>query len=442
MIMKYDLKIQGRALITMNPSRNVIENGVMLIRNGIIEEVGPAEKYINVEAQKTLDCPHCLVMPGLINTHTHAPMSCFRGIADDLPLIRWLEDYIFPAESRFLDPDLAYWGTLLSAAEMTLSGTTCFADGYFFESDVARAVEKSGLRAVLAQGIIDFPAPGVPNPARNIDIAEEFIQEWKGRSARIQPALFCHSPYTCSPETLRKSKQTARRLETLFFIHLAEVRTEIDTIQKDHGTTPALYLDSLGILDGHTVAIHCIWLNGRDMEVIAARETKVSHTPESAMKLASGVPPVIELLEHGVTVSLGTDGCASNNDLDMFQEMDVATKLQKIHRLNPTVLPAEEVVWMSTMGGAKALGLEQQIGSLEKGKRADIILVNIRKPHLMPLYDYYSQIVYAAKGSDVETVIVGGEIILENRTLVRLDIDEVLSRVISIAASVKKGLKG
>jgi 5-methylthioadenosine/S-adenosylhomocysteine deaminase len=254
--------------------------------------------------------------------------------------------------------------------------------------------------------------------------------------------LFCHSPYTCSAETLRKSKQTARQLETLFFIHLAEVRSEVDTIQKKHGTSPALYLDSLGVLDEHTVAVHCIWLNDEDVEAIAARKTNVSHTPESSMKLASGVPLVVELLEHGITVSLGTDGCASNNDLDMFQEMDVATKLQKVHRLNPTVLPAEDVVWMSTMGGAKALGLDHQIGSLEKGKRADIVLLNMRKPHLVPLYDYYSQIVYAAKGSDVETVIIDGEIILENRSLLSLDMEEVYSRVIPIAEAVTRGLKG
>ena len=381
-------------------------------------------------------------MPGLINTHTHAPMSCFRGIADDLPLIRWLEDYIFPAESRFLDPDLAYWGALLSSAEMILSGTTCFADGYFFESDVARAVEKTGLRAVLAQGVIDFPAPGVPDPARNVRTAEEFIKDWTGRSSRIHPALFCHSPYTCSAETLRKSKQTARQLESLFFIHLAEVRSEVDAIQKEHGASPALYLDSLGVLDEHTVAVHCIWLNNKDIEAIAARKTKVSHTPESAMKLASGTPPVVELLEHGIIVSLGTDGCASNNDLDMFQEMDVATKLQKIHRLDPTVLPAEEVVWMSTMGGAKALGLDHQIGSLEKGKRADIILLNMRKPHLVPVYDYYSQIVYAAKGSDVETVIIDGEIILESRNFLSLDMEEVYNHVTPIAEAVAKGLQG
>jgi 5-methylthioadenosine/S-adenosylhomocysteine deaminase len=437
--MYYDMKLQGHAVLTMNTSREILQDGVILIRDGIIQELGPAKNFDTVEAKKYMAYPHGLIMPGLINTHTHLPMSCFRGLADDLPLMRWLEDFIFPAELRFMDAQTAYWGSLLSLAEMALSGTTCCADGYFLEHHVGLAVEKSGLRAVLAQGIIDFPAPGVPDPAENVNAASRFILEWQGRSPRIQPALFCHSIITCSSQTLVRGKALGKSLGSLFFIHLAETRAEINTIMQQHGTTPTAYLDSLGILDPHTVGVHCIWLNEQDMAVMSRQGVKVSHTPESEMKLASGVTPVADLIQHGVITSLGTDGCASNNDLDMFQEMDMAAKLQKVHRLDSTVLPAGTVVWMSTMGGALALGLEEQIGSLEKGKRADVIILNLRKPHLVPLYDYYSHLVYSAKGSDVQSVLVDGEVIVEDGVLTRLDLDEIMDQGIRIGLRVREG---
>jgi len=425
----------------MNPSREIIQDGVLLIRDGAIQEVGPAELLHKAEARTSLEYTQGLVMPGLINTHTHVPMSCYRGLADDLPLIRWLEDYIFPAESRFMDPHTAYWGAMLSLAEITLSGTTCLADGYFFEHHVALAVEKSGLRAVLAQGIIDFPAPGVDDPAENVNTAHTFIRQWKERCLRIRPALFCHSALTCSPETLTKSKTLARETDSLFFIHLAETAAEMDQVKRDHGKTPTHYLDSLDILDPQTVGVHCIWLSPDDIDLLARRQLKVSHTPESEMKLASGVTPVPELMKRGVITSLGTDGCASNNDQDMFQEMDVAAKLQKVHGLDSTALPAEDVVWMSTMGGALTLGLEGMIGSLEKGKRADLIVLDLMKPHLVPLYDYYSQLVYAAKASDVETVMVDGEIIMQGGKLTRLDLDEIMHQTLIIGKKIKKELK-
>lgn len=439
-MMSYDVKLQGRILLTMNPAREILEDGIILIKNGIIHDIGPVKHFENAEAKRHMVYPHGLIMPGLINTHTHLPMSCFRGLADDLPLTRWLEDFIFPAESRFIDPHTAYWGSLLSLAEMMLSGTTCCADGYFLEHHVALAVEKSGLRAVLAQGIIDFPAPGIPDPAENLTVASRFVSDWQGRCPRIHPALFCHSTVTCSSDTLMRGKALGQKFGALFFLHLAETRAEVDTSNRLYGKSPTAYVDSLGILDSRTVGVHCIWLNDRDLDIMARQGVKVSHTPESEMKLASGVTPVLDLMKRGVITSLGTDGCASNNDLDMFQEMDVAAKLQKVHRLDSTALSAETVVWMSTMGGALTLGLDECIGSLEKGKRADIIVLNLRKPHLVPLYDYYSHLVYAAKGSDVESVLVEGEVLVENGKPTRLDLDEIMDQGTSIGRRIREKL--
>ena len=436
--MNYDLKLKSKVLLTMDSDCTIIEDGAILIADGKILEIGSSDAFTNVSADKILDFPTGLAMPGLVNTHTHVPMSCFRGLADDLPLNRWLDDFIFPAESAFLNPEVVYWSSMLSAAEMALSGTTCFADGYFFEHDVARAIEKTGIRSVLAQGVIDFPAPGVPDPALNVQKAIDFVKEWQDRSPLITPAIFCHSPYTCSTETLKKSKLASRDLGTLFFIHLSETKKEVEEILSRHGLTPARYLHSIGLLNNTTVAVHCIWLSDEDMDSLAATGTMVSHTPESEMKLGSGSPPVPELLERGVTVSLGTDGCASNNDQDMFLEMDVAAKLQKVRLLDPTALAAREVVWMSTMGGARALGLDHDIGSLEKGKFADIVILNLRKPHLIPLYDYYSHLVYAAKGSDVDTTLVNGKIIVENGKLAHLDVDSAMNHVIEYSKEVRK----
>ena len=439
--MNFDLKITARVLLTLDDSRTVVDHGTILVRDGVIREIGPADRYGEAVASKTLHYPHGLVMPGLINTHTHAPMSLFRGLADDLSLETWLHSYIFPAEAGFLNPDFAYWGTLLSTAEMALSGTTCFADGYFFEHHVARAVEQSGLRAVLAQGVIDFPAPGVPDPAENIATATRFIREWRGRSDLITPALFCHSTYTCSAETLRRGKKAARDLDALFFAHLAETGGEVEQVLQREGKTPTGFLDSLGVLDPQTVGVHCVWMTDEDMDIMAARGAMVSHAPESEMKLASGVPPVPDLLRRGVTVSLGTDGCASNNDQDMFQEMDVAAKLQKVSRMDPTALPAWETVWMATRGGAAALGLGDLGGSLEKGKRADIIVLDLRKPHLLPLFDYYSHLVYAAKGSDVVTVLVNGKPIVEDGRFLAFDLEETFERISRIAANIARTLR-
>ena len=430
-----DLKIVNGAILTMSKAREILDGGTVIVHNGVIQSVTSDAK--DVPARKVIDAQGKLVMPGLVNTHTHAPMSCFRGLSDDLPLMEWLEKHIFPAEALFVNSDLAYWGSMLSCVEMMLSGTTTFADSYFFEENVAQAVLDSGLRAVVSQGVIDFPAPGVPDPSENVNRAVQLIREWGARNSRLRCGIFAHSTYTCSPETLRRAKAAANEFEALLFIHLSETRDEIKQIEERFGCTPVRHLEKLGILDQRTVGVHCVWLTNEDMDLMARRGMPVSYTPESEMKLASGVAPVPELIRRGVAVSLGTDGPASNNDLDMFMEMDVAAKLQKVHNLDPACGSAGETVWMATMGGARVLGIENEVGSIEPGKRADLIIVDLDKPHLTPLYDYYSHLVYAVKGSDVDTVVVDGRILVEDRRVLHLDCGEILDRVRRIGEKIR-----
>jgi len=431
-----DLKIVNGTVLTMSTAGEILNRGAVAVHNGMIHSVTSGAE--DLPARKVIDAKGKLVMPGLVNTHTHVPMSCFRGLSDDLPLREWLEKHIFPAEGLFVNSDLAYWGSMLSCLEMMLSGTTTFADGYFFEESVAQAVLDSGLRAVVCQGVIDFPAPGVPDPGENVHRAVQLIREWGARNSRLRCGIFAHSTYTCSPETLRRAKTAANGYEALLFIHLSETLDEIKQIGERFGCTPVRHLEELGIMDQRTVGVHCVWLTDEDMDLMARRDMRVSYTPESEMKLASGVSPIPELIRRGVVVSLGTDGPASNNDMDMFTEMDVSAKLQKVHNLDPTCASARETVWMATSGGAKVLGMENEVGSIEAGKRADLIIINLDKPHLTPIYDYYSHLVYAVKGSDVDTVIVDGEVLVEDRRVLHLDCGEIMDRVRRISEKIRK----
>jgi 5-methylthioadenosine/S-adenosylhomocysteine deaminase len=366
-------------------------------------------------------------MPGLINSHIHAPMALFRGLADDLPLKKWLEEYIFPVEAKWVHEEFVYWGTLLAIAEMLRSGTTTFADGYFFEEQVAQAVRQSGMRSLLGQGVLDFPTPDSPSPAESLKKAEAFIEAYTD-SPLIRATIFPHSVYTCSPVLLKRCKELADRHGLPMVIHVAETRSEVEEISKKYGKTPVHYMESLGILSPSLIACHCVWLTEAEMDLLARRGVKVAHNPESNMKLASGVAPVPELLARGVTVGLGTDGCASNNNLDLFQEMDSAAKLHKVHRLDPTVMPSEVVLEMATLGGAKVVGLEKEIGSLEVGKKADIIILDLNRPHLQPIYSIISHLVYSATGADVRDVIIDGKLIMQDRKLLTLDEEAVLHK--------------
>jgi len=433
----YDLLIHNGTIVTVNSAFDIVEDGLLCIEDGKIASL--EERPVNQplpRARHTIDAREGIILPGLVNTHTHCPMTLFRGLADDLPLMTWLNDYIFKAEARWLNPETVFTATLLSCAEMLLSGTTTCCDGYFFEDSVARAMQGSGMRAVVAQGIVDFPAPGVPDPEKNVEEALQFIETWQGKNPLIRPGLFCHSPYTCSEKTLRSARKVADETETLFQIHVAETKKETQEIRQQQGLSPVQYLDRIGVLNPRTLVVHGIWVDDEDLASMAKRDVGVSVTTESHMKLASGTAPVPEFVRYGLSVGIGTDGCASNNNLDMFQEMDFMAKVHKARLLDPTVMDARQVLTMAARGGAEAIGLGDEIGSVEVGKRADVIIVDTHKPHLTPLYDPASHLVYTAGGSDVKDVIIDGRWIVKDRTLLTMDVEDVMEGVTCLARQI------
>jgi len=436
----FDILITGGTALTLSAEMEVIENPVIGIRDdriALVEKGSPAaDGYV---ARERLDASGCVILPGLVNTHTHLPMVSFRGYADDLPLLEWLHGRIFPAEAKHVNRGMVYDASRLAMAEMILTGTTTFCDAYFYESAIAQASLDMGMRGVVAQGFIDFPTPDQPDPTRNLQIAEAFIDKWKDRSPLISPALFCHTPFTCLPQTLTDLKRTAREREVLYLSHVAETREEIKIIQERYGTTPVRHLRNLGVLDERTVAVHAVWLDEEELDMLRDSGAKVSHNPESNMKLASGVAPVPAMLRRGITVGLGTDGCASNNDLDLFREMVTAAKLHKVTSMDPTVLDARTALKMATIDGARVLGMEDRIGSIETGKCADLICVRMDMPHLTPVYHLYSHLVYAASGADVTAGIIGGRLVMKDRRLLHADLEEIMERVRKIAAAVAKG---
>jgi 5-methylthioadenosine/S-adenosylhomocysteine deaminase len=413
----FDCLIHNALVLTMEPGAAPLTQGYVAVRGSRIVALGQAAGSAALPpARERLDVQGALVLPGLVNTHCHAPMVWFRGLADDLPLHQWLTEVIFPAEDGWLNPETVYWGALLAAAEMIRGGVTTVADGYFYETEVRRALADAGLRGVAAQGVVDFPAPGVADPRNNLRVAAAFLESGDGfHQQGIASGLFCHSPYTCGPETLRQAKELTRSRDALFFIHLAETKEEVEEVRRSTGLTPAAYLESLGVLDERTVAVHGVWLPPGDWELLARRRVGVSHCPESNLKLAAGVAPIPELLAAGVAVGLGTDGAASNNNLDLWGEMSLAARLHKVWRLDPTLLPAARVLALATREGARVLGLEEAIGTLAPGKEADLIVVDVDQPHLTPLYDPYSHLVYAARAADVRHVMVRGRWLLFHR---------------------------
>jgi 5-methylthioadenosine/S-adenosylhomocysteine deaminase len=429
----FDWLIHNALVLTLEPGAAPLSQGYVAVKGGQVAQVGQlfgeADRTLP-PARESLDAQGALVMPGLVNTHTHAPMVWFRGLADDLPLERWLTEVIFPAESVWLNPDRVYWGARLAAAELIRGGVTTVADGYFYETGVRRAFQEAGLRAVVAQGVVDFPAPGVPDPRDNLRVAAEFLESGtaSGSSGLITSTLFCHSSYTCGPETLQQAKALTRSRQLPWFIHLAETQTEVADVLRRTGRRPVAYLDRLGLWDELTVAVHAVWLEPEEQELLARRRVKVSHCPESNMKLGAGVAPLPNLLKLGVTVGLGTDGAASNNDLDLWGEMSQTARLHKVWTLDPTVLPAFQTVALATSQGAGVLGLGDRLGTLRPGKEADLIVVDLNRPHLTPLYDPYSHLVYAAGRGDVRHVMVAGRWLMRHRELLTLDWPETAAR--------------
>jgi 5-methylthioadenosine/S-adenosylhomocysteine deaminase len=438
-----DLIWSARYVVTENAQRRVIENGAVAIQGDRIVDVGPrAEIDAKYFATNHIEQPNAILAPGLINTHTHAAMSLFRGIADDLKLQDWLDKYIFPAEAKNVDREFVRWGTRLGLLEMALSGTTTFADMYYFEETVAEETKKAGMRGVLGQTVIGFPAPDYKTPEAALVGAEEFIQAYAD-DPLIVPAVAPHAIYTTSDETLQAARKLADKYGKPLIIHLAETKTEFDEAMQKRKKSPVKALSDLGVLQGWTLAAHAVWLDPADFALLRAAGTGISHCPSSNMKLASGVAPVLKMLEAGIPVGLGTDGVAgSNNDVDMMEEMDLAAKLQKVTSGDPTALPADRAFAMATIMGAQALRMGDQIGSLEAGKRADIISIRLDAPNAAPLYNVYSQLVYSLKASDVGDVMVNGRMIVRNRRMLTIDDKAVMAKAEEYRVKVAKSLSG
>jgi 5-methylthioadenosine/S-adenosylhomocysteine deaminase len=424
-----DVIVTGGTVVTMDRSRTIYEDGAVAIVADTIAAVGPrVEVERNYQSRQTIDARGRLVLPGFINAHTHVPMTLLRGLHDDVTLNDWLRKYIFPAEAKNVDEDFVRWGTRLAAAEQIRSGVTTFADMYYFEDAVAEETKSAGMRGVLGETFIDFPAPDNKNEAQMLAYTERFLQKWEG-DPLIHAAPAPHSIYTCSQKTLQDAAALGRKYRAPILIHVAEMKKEWDDSEKQNGMSPVQYLYKLGVLGGDVVAAHCIFVDAADREILAQLHVGCVHNPSSNMMLASGVSPVPEMRASGVAVGLGTDGPAgSNNDLDLMEEMDLAAKLAKITKMDPLALNAKAVVEMATIDGAKALHMEKEIGSLEHGKKADLVLISLDEPNAVPMYDIYAQLAYALKASDVETVVIGGRIVMRDRKLLTVDEEHAMSK--------------
>jgi len=433
-----DLLIKNCTVVTMNPALEIHQHGALAIKGDTITAVGPEKELLPLEskAEEILDAQGGAVLPGLINTHTHAAMTLFRGLADDLPLADWLNHHIFPAEKK-LNAGWVYWGTLLACAEMILSGTTTFCDMYLFEAEVAKAASEAGMRALVGEVLYDFPSPNYGPIEKGFEYSLQMIRDFKN-DPLISVAIEPHTPFTCSPDLLKKAGELCKKYKVPLIVHLSETDHEVDQIRSQYQVSPVGHLEKLGLLAPNLIAIHCVALSSEDLNALQRGRVKVAHCPESNMKLASGVAPVVQMLSRGITVGLGTDGCASNNNLDLFHEMDTAAKLHKVHLSDPTVMDAKTVLRMATIEGAKVLQMEQKIGSLEPGKKADVIILDLKKPHLTPLYNLYSHLVYAAKSSDVTQVIINGKRIMKDRQLMTLNLKNIFKQVRQFADDLKK----
>jgi len=421
-----DILIRGCTLLPMDGRREVVEEGLIAIKNDVIIYVGRETDAPLIRAEKTIAGHGKVATPGLVNCHTHLPMTIFRGIAEDQELGKWLSETIWPLEAKLKSGDV-YDGALLGCLEMIKSGTTCFSDMYFHGDMVAKAVERAGLRCVLAPGIIE--AGDAEMGEKGLKDSVEFARKFDGYAdGRVRVRLGPHAVYTCSPNLLMKVRDMASELNVGIHIHLAESKEMVELVKEKYCSTEVELLESLGFLKPDVLAAHCIYLSEKEMQIMAKRDVKVSYNPVANMKIALGIPKIRDLMSLGVTVGIGTDGPASNNALDMFEDMKVAALLQKVYYMDSTVLPAQSVVKMATIDGARALGLEGSVGSLEVGKKADVILVDFRKPHLTPVHDFYANMVYSARGSDVETVIVDGKVLMEGREVKTLDEKDVMER--------------
>jgi 5-methylthioadenosine/S-adenosylhomocysteine deaminase len=436
-----DLIVSGGIVVPMDATRAIYQDGSVAVRGDAIVAVGPRpEVEGRYRSTQVIDARGRLVLPGFINGHTHVPMTLFRGLHDDVTLNDWLYKYIFPAEAKNVNEEFVRWGTKLAAAEQIRSGVTTFADMYYFEDAVAEETKAAGMRGVLGETFIDFPAPDNKTEPEMLAYTEKFLERWQG-DALIHAAPAPHSIYTCSKKTLQDAAALARKYHAPILIHVAEMKKEWDDSEKQNGMSPVAYLDKVGVLGPDVVAAHCIYADEADRKLLAERQVGCVHNPSSNMMLASGVAPVPELRAAGVAVGLGTDGPAgSNNDLDLMEEIDLAAKLAKITKMDPLALNAKAVVEMATIEGARALHMEKEIGSLEAGKKADLILISLNEPNAVPMYDVYAQVAYSLKASDVETVVIGGRVVMRDRKLLTIDEARVLEKAREYGKSVKASL--
>jgi 5-methylthioadenosine/S-adenosylhomocysteine deaminase len=427
-LINVDYIICGDYVLPMDEGLTVIKDGAIAVSGTNILEVGTSKEISKKYASEAIIMGEGkAVFPGLINTHTHAAMVYFRGIADDLPLKEWLENHIWPAENRWLGPEFISDAIELACLEMLKGGVTTYNDMYFYEDAAGKVTKKIGMRAVLGVGILDFPSKSANTSDEYFANAESFIKNWKGDEL-ITPCIAPHALYTCGTESLKRARRIADKYDIPIHIHLSETKWEVNEIKNRYRMTPVEYLDSLGFLDEKVLAAHCIWVEDDEIDLLAKRKVGVSHCMESNLKLASGFAPVVTMLMAGIKVTFGTDGAASNNDLNILSEMSTTAKVHKALSNNPTVLDAKTVLLMATKWSAEVLGLGDKIGSIEKGKIADIVTINLKKPHLTPMYDVYSHIVYAAMASDVDTVMVNGKVVVNNSKFCNGDEEKILAK--------------
>lgn len=416
-----DLIVRGGTVVTMDGTRRIIENGAVAIKNGRIVAVdNMAAIERSYAAREVVNATGKVVIPGLINGHTHVPMTLFRGLADDLDLQEWLTKYIFPAEAKNVNEEFVRVGTRLGLAEMIRSGTTTYCDMYYFEDAIADETFKAGMRGVLGETVIDFPVADNKTNEQAMAYVEKFVSQWKG-NALIIPAIAPHAPYTVSEDHLKAVRAFSDRTGAPIVTHISETKREVDDSIKAKGASPIDYLNRIGFLSNRVIAAHVVWPSEEELGLLKKLGVGIVHNPQSNMKLASGVAPVPEMLKSDLPVGLGTDGAASNNDLNLWEEMDTAAKLHKVISKDPKVVTAEEAFEMATLRGARALHLEKEIGSLEKGKRADVVIVDLDDLNQTPYYNIYSDLVYATKAADVRTVIVEGRVIMRDRRLLTLN---------------------
>ncbi|HEV8136924.1 MAG TPA: amidohydrolase [Pyrinomonadaceae bacterium] len=416
-----DLLVLGGTIVTMNNARDVIEDGGLAVRGGRIVAIGPrAQIESTYTARQRINAAGKLITPGLINGHTHIPMVLFRGLADDLDLQDWLTKYIFPAEAKNVSEEFVRAGTRLGLAEMIRGGTTTYCDMYYFEDAIAEETSRAGVRAVLGETVIDFPVADNKTNAEAMAYVEKFVSHWKGNDL-IVPAIAPHAPYTVSEEHLKAARAFSDRTGAPIVTHVSETKRELDDSVKAKGASPVAYLDRIGFLNDRVIAAHVVWPQGSDISILKKRGVGVVHNPQSNMKLASGVAPVPRMMNEGVFVGLGTDGAASNNDLNMWEEMDTVAKLHKVFSGDPKVISAQQAFELATIRGAEALHLDKEIGSLETGKRADLLIIERDALNQIPLYNVYSDLVYATKSFDVQSVIINGRVVMQNRRLLTLN---------------------